>query len=135
MTRAVLPVMRAQGSGHVFTITSISGTVGVIGSGTYSASKFAVEGWMEVPGGGSCPFGITATIVQPGFFNTDFLDSCSVVYGDIAIEAYAEQSRGVPRITGRQEPPAGWRPANLRALLQLAESRTRPCASSPGKTP
>lgn len=92
VTRAVLPVMRAQRAGHVITISSISGTVGVTGSSVYSASKFALEGWMEGLKQEVTPFGIHATIVQPGFFKTDFLDASSVTYGDIVIDDYAKDS-------------------------------------------
>ena len=92
VTRAVLPVMRKQRSGHVFTISSVSGTVGVVGSGTYSASKFAIEGWMESLALEVAPFGISATLVEPGYFKTDFLDGSSVIHGDIVVEDYAEES-------------------------------------------
>ncbi|MWV58850.1 SDR family NAD(P)-dependent oxidoreductase [Rathayibacter sp. VKM Ac-2754] len=92
VTRAVLALMRRQGSGHVITISSIAGTFGVTGSSVYSASKFALEGWMEGLKKELAPLGIEATIVEPGFFKTDFLDSSSVVYGDITIEDYAEES-------------------------------------------
>lgn len=92
VTRAVLPVMRRHRSGHIFTISSISGTVGVVGSGSYSASKFAVEGWMESLAVEIAPFGVTATLVEPGFFKTDFLDGSSVAYGDMVIPDYATQS-------------------------------------------
>jgi short-subunit dehydrogenase len=47
VTRAVLPVMREQRSGHVFTVSSIAGFIAFPGSSIYSASKFAVEGWIE----------------------------------------------------------------------------------------
>jgi short-subunit dehydrogenase len=50
--------MRQQRTGHVFTISSLAGTVGVTGSGTYSASKFAVEGWMESLASEVAAFGI-----------------------------------------------------------------------------
>jgi NAD(P)-dependent dehydrogenase (short-subunit alcohol dehydrogenase family) len=92
VTRAVLPLMRKQRAGHVITISSIAGTYGVTGSSVYSASKFALEGWMEGLKMELAPFGIEATIIQPGFFKTDFLDSSSVTYGDITIDDYAEES-------------------------------------------
>ena len=127
VTRAVLPVMREQGSGHIFTITSISGTIGVTGSGTYSASKFAVEGWMESLAVEVAPFGITATIVEPGFFNTDFLDTSSVVYGDITIDAYAEQSAEFRRSQDDMNHQQEGDPVKLAgALLQLADEPKPP---------
>ena len=127
VTRAVLPVMRQQGSGHIFTITSISGTIGVTGSGTYSASKFAVEGWMESLAVEVAPFGITATIVEPGFFNTDFLDTSSVVYGDITVDAYAQQSADFRRSQDDMNHQQEGDPVKLAgALLQLADEAKPP---------
>lgn len=127
VTRAVLPVMRAQNSGHIFTITSISGTIGVAGSGTYSASKFAVEGWMESLALEVAPFGITATIVEPGFFKTDFLDNSSVAYGDITVDAYAQQSEEFRRSQDDMNHQQEGDPTKLAgALLQLAQATNRP---------
>jgi NAD(P)-dependent dehydrogenase (short-subunit alcohol dehydrogenase family) len=120
-------VMRQQGSGHVFSVTSISGTVGVAGSGTYSASKFAVEGWMESLALEVAQFGITATIVEPGYFKTDFLDSSSVTYGDITIEEYAELSRQFRQDQDDMNHQQIGDPAKLAAaLLQLAETENPP---------
>jgi len=90
VTRAVLPLMREQRLGHVFTISSVAGIYAVAGSSTYSASKFAVEGWMEGLVEEVKPLGIRATIVEPGFFKTDFLDASSVSYGAYDIADYSE---------------------------------------------
>ena len=92
VTRAVLPIMRAQRSGHVLTISSIAGFIAFPGSSVYSASKFAVEGWMEGLAQELKPLGIAATIIEPGFFKTDFLDNTSVNYGEYNIADYKEQS-------------------------------------------
>jgi NAD(P)-dependent dehydrogenase (short-subunit alcohol dehydrogenase family) len=91
VARAVLPLMRAQRSGHVFTISSIAGLISVAGSSIYAASKFAVEGWMEGLAQELKPLGINATVIEPGFFKTDFLDASSVTYGAYDIGDYAEQ--------------------------------------------
>jgi NAD(P)-dependent dehydrogenase (short-subunit alcohol dehydrogenase family) len=90
--RAVLPVMRSQRSGHIFNISSIGGALGFNGASVYCASKYAVEGLsasvaMEVD-----RFGIKVTIIEPGFFRTDFLDAKSVKYGGKVIEDYAVTS-------------------------------------------
>ncbi|MBP0650244.1 SDR family NAD(P)-dependent oxidoreductase, partial [Mycobacterium tuberculosis] len=74
VTRAVLPAMRAAGKGHIFNITSIGGLRGGAGGGVYCASKHAVEGVSESIAEEVAPFGITLTLVEPGFFRTDFLD-------------------------------------------------------------
>lgn len=89
VVRAVLPLMRAQHSGYVVQFSSIAGQIAPAGSSTYSASKFAVEGWMEGLAAEIGPLGIHATIIEPGFFNTDFLDPSSVKYASGAISDYA----------------------------------------------
>ena len=72
LTRAVLPVMRAQGSGHVINITSVAGLVGFPGSGYYAASKHAVEGFSDALAAEGKPIGIRVTCVEPGPFRTDW---------------------------------------------------------------
>lgn len=90
MTRAVLPTMRAQRSGHVITISSLTGIIGIDGCSIYCAAKFAVAGWSESLSRELARFGIKATSVHPGMFRTDFLDASSVSHGDIEIDDYRE---------------------------------------------
>lgn len=92
VTRAVLPIMRAQHSGHVITISSIAGMQGFEGSSIYCATKHAVSGWSEGLAREVAPFGIKVTCVYPGRFRTDFLDGSSVRYGDVSIDDYAQTS-------------------------------------------
>jgi NAD(P)-dependent dehydrogenase (short-subunit alcohol dehydrogenase family) len=73
VTRAVLPLMRAQRAGHVITITSTAGLVGMEFTSAYAASKFAEEGWMESLRHDVGPFDIRTTIVEPGYFRTELL--------------------------------------------------------------
>jgi len=73
VTRAVLPHFRAQRSGHVVNLSSISGLVGIPGFGIYNSTKFAVEGLSEALAHEVGPFGIRVTLVEPGPFRTDFL--------------------------------------------------------------
>ncbi len=72
LTRAVLPAMRAQKSGHIINITSVAGLVGFPGSGYYAASKHAVEGWSDALAVETAPLGIKVTCVEPGPFRTDW---------------------------------------------------------------
>jgi NAD(P)-dependent dehydrogenase (short-subunit alcohol dehydrogenase family) len=73
VTRAVLPVLRAQRSGHVIQISSIGGRVGgTPGMGGYQSAKYAVEGFSEVLSNEVRPLGIKVTIVEPGAFRTDW---------------------------------------------------------------
>ncbi|WP_110946765.1 oxidoreductase [Pseudomonas bohemica] len=72
ITRAVLPIMRAQRSGHIINITSVAGLIGFPGSGYYAASKHAVEGWSDALKTEVEPLGISVTCVEPGPFRTDW---------------------------------------------------------------
>jgi NAD(P)-dependent dehydrogenase (short-subunit alcohol dehydrogenase family) len=92
VTRAVLPVMRRQRSGHVVTISSLAGLVGVEYGSAYCASKFGVEGWMEALAPEVEPFGIHATVVEPGFFRTELLSEDSTRHAPATIDDYAERN-------------------------------------------
>ncbi|MFZ6709439.1 oxidoreductase [Undibacterium sp. TC9W] len=89
MARAALPVMREQRRGHIFNLSSIGGIAGFESASVYCASKFAIEGFSESLALEVARFGIHITIVEPGFFRTDFLDQTSVRYGEKAIADYA----------------------------------------------
>jgi NAD(P)-dependent dehydrogenase (short-subunit alcohol dehydrogenase family) len=93
VTRAVLPVMRKQRSGHVVTISSTAGFAGYEGGTAYATSKFAVDGWMESLAPEVAPFGIQTTTVNPGFFRTELLTDESTSYARESIADYAERNR------------------------------------------
>jgi NAD(P)-dependent dehydrogenase (short-subunit alcohol dehydrogenase family) len=78
VTRALLPHLRAQRSGHIVNLSSIGGLIGSPGWGYYNASKFAVEGFSEALAAELAPLGIHVTIVEPGPFRTDFLGRSGV---------------------------------------------------------
>jgi NAD(P)-dependent dehydrogenase (short-subunit alcohol dehydrogenase family) len=89
LTRAVLPVMRGQKSGHVINITSVAGLVGFPGSGYYAASKHAVEGFSDALLAEVKPLGINVTCVEPGPFRTDWAGR-SLKQTPVVIADYAE---------------------------------------------
>jgi NAD(P)-dependent dehydrogenase (short-subunit alcohol dehydrogenase family) len=91
VTRAVLPVMRKQRSGHVIAISSSAGLSGFEFGTAYAASKFGLEGFMESLRPEVAPFGIHTTIVNPGFFRTELLTDESTNYAAGAIRDYAER--------------------------------------------
>jgi NAD(P)-dependent dehydrogenase (short-subunit alcohol dehydrogenase family) len=91
VTRAVLPVMRRQRSGLVITISSSAGLTGFEFGTAYAASKFGVEGWMESLRPEVAPFGIHATVVNPGFFRTELLTPESTNFAQTSIDDYAER--------------------------------------------
>ena len=72
MTRAVLPAMRAQRSGHILNISSVAGMVGFASSAYYAASKFAVEGFSDSLLAEVAPLGIKVTAIEPGPFRTEW---------------------------------------------------------------
>jgi len=91
VTRAVLPVMRKQRSGHIISISSGAGMMGFEFNSAYCATKFGLEGWMEALQPEVAPFGINTTIVNPGFFRTEFLTQESTIYAEPSIDDYAER--------------------------------------------
>jgi NAD(P)-dependent dehydrogenase (short-subunit alcohol dehydrogenase family) len=90
VTRAVLPHMRRQRSGHIINLSSVGGYTGYPGWGVYGATKFAVEGISEALKGELAPLGIDVTVVEPGFFRTDFLDETSLSHTAQQIEDYRD---------------------------------------------
>jgi NAD(P)-dependent dehydrogenase (short-subunit alcohol dehydrogenase family) len=127
VTRAVLPVMRKQGSGHIISISSTAGLVGYEFCSAYAASKFAIEGWMESLQAEVGTFGIRTTIVNPGFFRTELLTEESTKYAGKKIADYDER---------RAQQMAFWKGANgqqpgdpaklARALLTIAAKENPP---------
>ena len=73
LTRAVLPNMRARGSGHVLMVSSLSGLVGLPADGQYAASKFALEGMSESLALEVQRFGVRVTLLDAGPYDTDML--------------------------------------------------------------
>jgi len=91
VTRAVLPAMREQRSGHVLTISSGAGLSGFAFSSAYAASKHALEGWMDALNDELEPFDIDTTVVNPGMFRTTLSTEASMPITDPAIEDYDER--------------------------------------------
>jgi NAD(P)-dependent dehydrogenase (short-subunit alcohol dehydrogenase family) len=128
VTRAVLPVMREQRSGHIITISSQAGIVGGEFIAAYATSKFAVEGWMESLRYDLEPYGIRTTIVEPGFFRTELLvEDASTIWAALSIDDYADRTAatipGWREMNGQQ---AG-DPAKLgTALVRIARENHPP---------
>ncbi|HYR10528.1 MAG TPA: SDR family oxidoreductase [Longimicrobium sp.] len=121
VTRAVLPVMRAQRSGLVVTISSAAGITGQEFVSAYAASKFGVEGWMESLAPEVAHFGIRTMLVEPGFFRTELLTEGSTNYPEPSIDAYAEKTRQTVAAWKGMSGQQGGDPAKLaKALVKLA---------------
>jgi NAD(P)-dependent dehydrogenase (short-subunit alcohol dehydrogenase family) len=127
VTRAVLPVMRKQRSGHVVTISSSAGLAGFEYGTAYAASKFGVDGWMESLAPEVEPFGIHTTIVNPGFFRTELLTKESTNYATASIEDYAERNAAQRAFWGSQNGKQSGDPAKLaQALLTIVDQKQPP---------
>ena len=127
VTRAVLPIMRAQRSGHVINLSSMAGYQGWAGASAYCASKFAVEGLSESLALELAPFGIHVTIVQPGHFRTEFLADNSITFAARTIADY-DTTVGVQRqrISDHSGKQAG-DPTKLgRAVRKIAHTENPP---------
>lgn len=127
VTRAVLPAMRAQRSGRIFNISSVGGIVGGESGTLYCASKFAVEGFSESLAGEVARFGVQVTVVEPGFFRTDFLEPTSVRHGTHPIADYAEAAAALRAFYDARSRNQAGDPAKLgKALIALADAPAQP---------
>jgi NAD(P)-dependent dehydrogenase (short-subunit alcohol dehydrogenase family) len=127
VTRAVLPVMRKQGSGHVISISSSAGLVGFEFCTAYSASKFGLDGWMESLAPEIAPFGIRTTVVNPGFFRTELLTEQSTTYAEPAVADYGERRAKQLEFWKSSNGKQSGDPAKLaRALISLADLQQPP---------
>ena len=118
VTRAVLPVMRRQRSGHVVTISSTAGLIGQEFVAAYAASKFGVEGWMESLRFDVEPFGIHTTIVEPGFFRTELLvEGSSTIWPELSIDDYRDRTQSTIEAWRGMNGQQGGDPAKLAAAL------------------
>ena len=121
VTRAVLPVMRRQRSGHIITISSSAGLAGFEFGTAYAASKFGLEGWMESLAAEVTPFGIHTTIVNPGFFRTELLTEQSTNFAEASIPDYDERRAAQLAFWKSQNGKQSGDPVKLaQALLTIA---------------
>jgi NAD(P)-dependent dehydrogenase (short-subunit alcohol dehydrogenase family) len=128
VTRAVLPVMRKQRSGHIISISSSAGlAAGFDFVSAYAASKFGLEGWMESLQAEVARFGITTTVVNPGFFRTELLTEQSTNYAEPSIADYDERRGPLVEYWKSQNGRQSGNPAKLaRALITIASPKQPP---------
>ncbi|MEV0845157.1 oxidoreductase [Streptomyces sp. NPDC049954] len=127
VSRAVLPVMRRQRSGRVLNFSSLGGFHSSAGFGIYCSTKFAVEGISEAMREELAPLGIDVTIVEPGYFRTDFLDSSSLHTEGRVIEDYASTAGAVRgAVPGLNHAQPGDPVKAATAVLALADAGRPP---------
>lgn len=126
--RSVMPHLRKKQSGYIINVASIAGLLGSFpGFGVYCATKFAMAGFTESLAAEAKEFGVHATVVYPGYFRTNFLDSGSIQLPQHPIAAYtavrnSEQWHDT-EMRGNQ-PGSPEKAAS--AFIQLAESENPP---------
>ncbi|RBM23144.1 short-chain dehydrogenase/reductase [Prauserella sp. PE36] len=133
VTRAVLPVMRAQRSGRILNVSSLGGFSSSAGFGIYCSTKFAVEGISEAMHAELAGLGIAVTVVEPGYFRTDFLDDRSLHTEDTVIDDYASTA-GVVRgaVPGLNHAQPGDPVKGATAFLTLADAAAPPLRAQLG---
>jgi NAD(P)-dependent dehydrogenase (short-subunit alcohol dehydrogenase family) len=89
VTRAALPILRKQRSGHIIQFSSIGGRIGVPGMAAYQAAKWAVEGFSEVLAKEVAAFGLHVTLIEPGGFRTEWAGPSMTIYPPSADSEYA----------------------------------------------
>jgi NAD(P)-dependent dehydrogenase (short-subunit alcohol dehydrogenase family) len=124
VTRAAIPVLRAQRSGHVIQISSIGGRLGSAGLSAYQSAKWAVEGFSEVLLKEVGPLGIRVTIVEPGGIRTDWAGSSMRV--DPFNEAYQPTVGAIAGYRSNPEAPHGDPAKGAQAILKLAALKEPP---------
>ena len=126
LTRAVLPQMRAQRSGHILQISSAAGFVSSPGLGLYNASKFALEGYSEALAQEVAPLGIRVTIIQPGPFRTDWAGP-SLLTPQHRIAAYADTAhKTIATLNGYSGKQPGDPVRAAAAMIQVVETAHPP---------
>jgi NAD(P)-dependent dehydrogenase (short-subunit alcohol dehydrogenase family) len=120
MTRAALPIMRRQRSGHVIQISSVGGRVTTAGLGPYQTSKWAIEGFSGVLAKEVAPLGIKVTAIEPGGFRTDWAGS------SMAVASISEDYRSsVAMVATHLRDRVGHEPGDpdkaAQVILQVAE--------------
>jgi NAD(P)-dependent dehydrogenase (short-subunit alcohol dehydrogenase family) len=126
VTRVILPVMRKQRSGHIIMLSSSAGLVGFEFVSAYAAAKFGLEGWTESLQAEVAPFGITTTIVNPGFFRTELLTQESTRYAAPSVQDYAERTTAQIEWWKAQNGRQGGDPAKLAQALVTIASEAQP---------
>jgi NAD(P)-dependent dehydrogenase (short-subunit alcohol dehydrogenase family) len=133
VTRAVLPVMRRQRSGRILNLSSIGGFDSAAGFGVYCSTKFAVEGLSEAMRDELAPLGIQVTIVEPGYFRTDFLDATSLHTEGQVISDYAGTAGAVRQaVPGLNRAQPGDPVKGATAILALADADNPPLRAQLG---
>jgi NAD(P)-dependent dehydrogenase (short-subunit alcohol dehydrogenase family) len=131
ITQAALPIMRAQGSGHIIQVSSIGGITAFPTVGAYHASKWALEAFSQSLSQEVADFGVKVTLIEPGGFSTDWAGP-SAKHSD-EIEAYSVVREARKR--ARASTPAGDPKATRSAIMKVVDAEDPPLRIFFGKVP
>lgn len=129
VTQAVLPIMRAQNSGHIVQVSSIGGITAFMNLGLYHASKWALEGFSQALAQEVAPFGIHVTLIEPAAYSTDWSGSSAVHAVELPEYAHAHEARR------KRSVPAGNPRATREALLKVVDAEQPPLRIFLGRGP
>jgi NAD(P)-dependent dehydrogenase (short-subunit alcohol dehydrogenase family) len=132
VSRAALPVLREQGSGHILQISSVGGRVGVPGLGAYQAAKWAVGGFSEVLAKEVAPLGIKVTVAEPGGMRTDWAGS-SMATPPVSAPYEAVVGAAIAGIRGQDGNQPGDPARIAQILLDIVEAEEPPLRLLLGK--
>ncbi|BAY76917.1 short-chain dehydrogenase/reductase SDR [Nostoc linckia NIES-25] len=127
VTRAVLPSMRQRRAGHIINLSSVGGYRSSSGWGIYCSTKFAVEAITEALHDELAPLGIHATVVEPGYFRTNFLDGSSLQKTATEIPDYAQTVGKTRNLASERNYQQQGDPTKLaQAILEIVNADTPP---------
>jgi NAD(P)-dependent dehydrogenase (short-subunit alcohol dehydrogenase family) len=133
VTQAVLPILRAQRSGHIIQVSTIGGIAAFPMIGAYHASKWALEGMTEAMAAEVKPFGIDVTLIEPGGFSTDWAGSSAKQSEPLAdydeLRARVTEARA-QQVAGRGDPAA-----TGAAVMKIVDADEKPLRVLFGESP
>jgi NAD(P)-dependent dehydrogenase (short-subunit alcohol dehydrogenase family) len=132
VTQAALPILRAQGAGHIVQVSSIGGICAFAGLGMYHASKWALEGLSESLAAEVAPFGIHVTLVEPGGFDTG---AEAAAPHTEPLDAYADFREEARRRARGRRAALGDPAASAEALLRIVDADDPPLRVFFGSAP
>ena len=122
VTKAALPIMREQGSGHILQVSSIGGVQAFPGIGLYHASKWALEGFSQSLAGEVGPLGIHVTLIEPIGYETDWAGPSAVVADPLPAYEPIREVRKTSRVRNQRGTPE----ATAAAILAVVDSADPP---------
>jgi NAD(P)-dependent dehydrogenase (short-subunit alcohol dehydrogenase family) len=124
VTQAALPLLRAQGGGHILQVSSLGGLCAFPSLGIYHASKWALEGLSQALAQEVASFGIHVTLIEPGPFSTDW-GGASARHSE-PLDAYAPAHEAMRQLRARSRDSLGDPPATAEAVLRIVDADEPP---------